>query len=142
MKKIIIALLVGVFVVVGLSSCTSAADRADSNLSKACENFECPRRIVGVNGITDKVLWSVEGFCSYETGEDSVWTTCLVDRSTGEVTRTTMTKADNVTMIVTQMQGVEVDLFRPRVIFRPENVVPNFDLSTNSSPTEPNPGGN
>ena len=137
MKKIIATICAVVLMGVGLTACESAADRADYNLSKACENFECPRRIVGVNGITDKVLWSVEGFCSYETGEDSVWTTCLVDRSTGEVTRTTMTKADNVTMIVTQMDGVEVDLFRPRVIFRPENVVPNFDLSTSDNPTEP-----
>ena len=135
MKRILAAVAVTTTLI--LSGCTSAADRADQNLSKACENFECPRRIVGVNGITDKVLWSVEGFCSYESDKDKVWTTCLVDRASGEVTRTTMTKADNVTMIVTQMQGVEVDLFRPRVIFRPENVVPNFDLSTSDNPTEP-----
>lgn len=136
MKRILAAITTTVLVL-GLSSCMSAADRADENLSKSCENFECPRRIIGVNGITDKVLWSVEGFCSYEADKDKVWTTCLVDRASGEVTRTTMTKADNVTMIVTQLQGVEVDLFRPRVIFRPENVVPNFDLSTSDSPTEP-----
>lgn len=139
MKKITLAILAAMFCVLafGAESCESAADTADKNLSKACENFECPRRIVGVNGITDKVLWSVEGFCSYETSSDTVWTTCLVDRETGEVTRTTMTKADNVTMIVTQMQGVDVDLFRPRVIFRPETIVPNFDLSTSDNPTEP-----
>jgi hypothetical protein len=37
-----------------------------------------------------------------------------------------------VTIVVTQMQGVHVDLFRSRVIFRPETIIPNFDLSTSA----------
>ena len=136
MKKIV-GIITAFVLAVSLSSCMSAADRADENLSKAAENFEVPRRIVGVNGITDKVLFVVEGFCSYESDSNKIWVICLVDRATGEVNRTTLMRSDNVTMVVTQLQGVEVDLFRPRVIFRPENVVPNFDLSTSSSPTEP-----
>jgi hypothetical protein len=141
MKKIV-ALLTALIMGVTLSSCMSAADRADENLSKAAENFEVPRRITGINGITGEVLFTVEGFCSYEVGEDSAWATCLENRETGEVSRTTLIRSDNVTMVVAQLRGVEVDLFRPRVIFRPETVVPNFDLSTNSAPTEPDPGGN
>jgi hypothetical protein len=120
-----------------LSGCTSAADRANENLSKAAENFEVPRMITGINGITDEVLFTVEGFCSYETGGSTVEAICLIDRASGEVTRTTLHLSDNVTFVVTQTGGTEVDLFRPRVIFRPENVVPNFDLSTSGSPTEP-----
>lgn len=120
-----------------LTGCTTAADRASQNLSDAAENFEVPRMITGINGITDNVLFTVEGFCSYEIVDGAYDVTCLVDRETGEVERTTMTKSDNVTMIVTQTGGVEVDLFRPRVIYRPETVVPNFDLSTSSNPTEP-----
>lgn len=118
-----------------LSACfESAADSASNNLSKAAENFEVPRRIIGVNGITDKVLWSVEGFCSYELPGNRVDVTCLVNRKTGEVTRTTMSLSDNVFMINTQMEGVSVDLFQPRIIFRPETVVPNFDMSTSARP--------
>lgn len=127
---------------VGLEACTSAADQANENLDKAAENFEVPRRITGINGITDNVLFTVEGFCSYELDGDSYQVICLVDRESGEVERTTLAKSDNVTILVTQTGGTDVDLFRPRVIFRPETVVPNFDLSTNSDPVEPNPGGN
>jgi hypothetical protein len=129
MKKIagsVVALALGIT----LAGCTSAADRANENLSKAAENFEVPRRITGINGITDNVLFTVEGFCSYEIVDGAYEVICLVDRASGEVQRTTMARSDNVTMIVTQTGGTEVDLFRPRVIFRPESVVPNFDLST------------
>jgi len=115
-----------------LAGCESAADTADRNLSKAAENFEVPRRIVGINGITDEVLFSVEGFCSYEIASGTYEVICLVDRASGEVTRTTLARSDNVTMLVTQTGGTEVDLFQPRVIFRPETIVPDFDLSTSA----------
>lgn len=123
----VLAFLAGATVLAG---CESAADTANSNLSKAAENFEVPRRIVGINGITDSVLFMVEGFCSYETPGNVVEVICLTDRATGEVMRTTLGTADNVTFVSTQLQGVEVDLFKPRVIFRPETIVPDVELST------------
>lgn len=138
MKKIIGLFAAFILAVTILSGCTSAADKADENLSKAAENFEVPRRIVGINTITDTVLWSVEGYCSYETGGDTVDVICAVDR-TGKgasVMRTTMGDADNVTFVSTQLEAVEVDFFRPRIIFRPESIVPNFDLSTDDNPSE------
>jgi hypothetical protein len=112
-----------------LTGCTSQADTANKNLSKAAENFEVPRRIVGINGITDKVLFSVEGFCSYETPGSTIDVICK--NPDGSVSRTTLGKSDNVTFVSTQMYGVKVNVFRPRIIFRPETIVPDFDLSTN-----------
>lgn len=129
MRKRIIAAVFAVGAL-GLAGCSSAADTANENLSKAAENFEVPRRIVAINGITDKVLFSVEGFCSYENDGKNFEAICLVDRRTGEVERTTLGLSDNVTFVSTQIGGKEVGLFRPRVIFRPETIVPNFDLST------------
>lgn len=117
----------------GLAACTSAADQANENLSKAAENFEVPRRIVGINAINGEVLFSVEGFCSYEVGGRTIEAVCLVNRASGEVQRTTLGRADNVTFVSTQLEGVKVDMFRPRVIFRPETIVPNFDLSTSGN---------
>lgn len=119
-------------VALAASGCTSAADTANENLSRAAENFEVPRRIVGINGITDKVLFSVEGFCSYEVQDGMFEAICLVDRASGEVERTTLGLSDNVTFVSTQIGGKEVSLFRPRVIFRPETIVPNFDLATSA----------
>jgi hypothetical protein len=124
----IVGVVVALVVAISLTGCESAADKASKNLSKAAENFEVPRRIVGINGITDNVLFSVEGFCSYETGGSTYDVTCK--EPDGSVERTTMAKSDNVTIVVSQMGGVHVSLFHSRVIFRPETVVPNFDLST------------
>jgi hypothetical protein len=130
MKRKVIAGVAGAIVAgVVLSGCTSAADTANENLSKAAENFEVPRRIVGINGITDKVLFSVEGFCSIENDGRKLDVTCKTNAD-GTVERTTLGLSDNVTYVSTQMGGKKVDLFRPRIIFRPETIVPNFELST------------
>jgi hypothetical protein len=129
--RIALAALVGATLLATGCTGPSAADRANENLSKAAENFEVPRRIVGINGITDSVLFSVEGFCSYETGGGTYQAICK--QPDGSIERTTLAKSDNVTIVVTQMGGVHVDLFRSRVIFRPETIIPNFDLSTSAS---------
>lgn len=133
MKKILAGLFAGILLIIGLSACgPTAADTANENLSKAAENFEVPRRIVGVNTITDSVLWSVEGYCSYETDGGTIDVICADQDSDrkNHVSRTTMGKADNVTFVSTQLESVEVDFFKPRIIFRPETIIPNFDLST------------
>lgn len=118
-----------------LTGCSSsAADTANYNLGQAAENFEVPRRIVGINGITDEVLFSVEGYCSYETpdAKDILEVICLKDRASGAVERTTLHLYDNVSFVSTQTGPVSTDLFQPRVIFRPETIVPDFDLSTSA----------
>lgn len=128
MKKYLLMIVALLSLVGVLSACSSAADTASNNVSKACENFECPRRVTGINGITDNVLFTVEGFCSYETGGNTYDVTCK--DPDGKIERTTMAKSDNVTIIVTPLSGIDADTFRSRIIFRPETIVPNFDLST------------
>ena len=130
MKKIAIALVAGTLLLTG---CQSAADKANNNLTRAADNFEVARRIVGINGITDKVLFSVEGFCSYNT-KDAGNFEAVCKQPDGSITRTTMHLSDNVTFVSTQLAGAHVSLFHSRVIFRPEAIIPNFDLSTSSNP--------
>lgn len=132
MKRRIPTLVLGCAIAaLALSSCTSAADQANENLSKAADNFEVPRRIVGINGITDKVLFSVEGFCSIQNDGRKLDVICKVSPD-GSIERTTLGLSDNVTYVSTQMGGVKVNLFRPRIIFRPETIIPNFELSTSN----------
>lgn len=134
-KYVVVALIIALTA----GACTeSAADRANSNLSKAAENFEVPRRIVGINGITDEALFTVEGFCSYEVPGDGTFE-AICKNADGTISRTTLYLSDNVTFVSTQLRGVKVDLFNPRIIFRPESIIPNFDLSTRGDlpPAEP-----
>jgi hypothetical protein len=130
-KRIALAVLT-LGLLVGAAACNdSAADTANENLSKAAENFEVPRRIVGINGITDQPLFSVEGFCSYEVPSNGTFE-AICKNEDGSIERTTLYLSDNVTFVSTQLRGVKVDLFNPRIIFRPETIIPNFDLSTSN----------
>jgi len=75
MKKIILLIAA---VALTLAGCSSDADKANSNLSKAAEQFEVQRRIVGINGITDKALFEVEGRCSLERADGQLDVICKV----------------------------------------------------------------
>lgn len=132
MKRLIPLALGAVAAGVLLSGCTDAATTANENLSKAADNFEVPRRIVGINGITDKVLFTVEGFCSITPTDKKLDVLCKTDAN-GTVERTSLGLSDNVTWVSTQLAGVKVSFIQPRVIFAPGAIIPNVDLrlSTN-----------
>lgn len=114
-----------------LVACSSDADVASSNLSKAADNFEIQRRIVFVNGITDKYLMVIEGLCSLgnsdKAGELSV--TCKVsDKNGGEYKKHFLGLSDNVTYFVEQIDAAHVDPYHYRVVFKPEEIVPDIDF--------------
>jgi len=107
----------------------SDADVASKNLSKAAEQFEVPRRIVFFNGITDKYLLEIRGFCSIEAGPDtgvsgSLEVICKTDDG---FKKNYLGLSDNVSYFVEQGKPTKVSTTRYRVIFKPETVVPNFD---------------
>lgn len=126
-RKIISALIGAALGVAVLTGCDTAATTASDNLSKAADNFEVPRRIVGINGITDKVLFTVEGFCSITPADKKLDVLCKTGPN-GEVERTSLGLSDNVTWVSTQLAGVKVSFIQPRVIFAPGAIVPNVDL--------------
>lgn len=126
MKKKIVSGLLGVVAVLGLSACESDASVASKNISTAADNFEVNRLIVGINGITDKVLFSVEGRCSITRDGDL---TVICKEGPNEYKKHLLGLSDNVTFISTQLDSVDVDVYRTRIILKPENIVPNFDLS-------------
>lgn len=110
-------------------ACSSQADVAARNLSTAAEAFEVQRRIVFLNGITDKYLLSVEGRCSVETGDSalsgSLEVTCKVGPD--EFKKHFLGLSDNVSYFVEQLEPVDVSVYRYRVVFRPSTVVPDVD---------------
>src|SRR5690606_34346315 len=80
--------------------CTSDADKASRNLSTAAEQFEVQRSIVGINGITDEILFEVEGRCSIERDGDLV-VTCK--HGPEDFRKHYVGLSDNVTFIATQL---------------------------------------
>lgn len=130
MRKVALALAAVAALVVG--GCSSDADIASDNLSKAAEQFEIQRRVVFFNGITDKYLLVIEGRCSVETAESalggSLEVTCKVAHD--QYKKHYLGLSDNVSYFVEQLVTVDVSEFHYRVIFKPEQIVPDIDLRT------------
>lgn len=110
-----------------LTGCTAAGTASD-NLSVAADNFEIDRRIVFFNGITDTYLLSIEGRCSIEDQETQLEVTCRVGED--EYKKHFLGLSDNVSYFVEQLETADVSIYHYNVIFRPESIVPEFDLDT------------
>lgn len=130
MKKKILTALSALALVVGLAACTSDADRASQNLSKAAEQFEVDRRVVFFNGITDEYLLTIEGRCSVETVEGALAGSLEVTCKLGpdRYKKHFLGLSDNVSFFVEQLESVDVSVYNYRVIFKPQNIVPAIDL--------------
>lgn len=127
--KIAAALLTALTAATILTSCTSDADVASYNLSKAAEQFEVERRITAVNGITDAVMMEIEGRCSVETGDSllkgSLEITCKIGPD--KYAKHFIGLSDNVSFVVQQLGTADVSVYHHRVLIKPENLLPEFD---------------
>jgi hypothetical protein len=134
MKKFVFVLL-AVLALVGMG-CQSAADKAAENTSKKCEQFQCQRRIVGVNGITDKVEFVAEGRCSIEGEQLGALKTLMVTCKQGpnEYKKHYVGMSDNMFFISTQLKPLDVSEYHTLFVLKPENVVPDFDLVHGEQP--------
>jgi predicted small secreted protein len=128
-KSKIIGSVVAVAAALSLAAC-NAADMASRNISYESDNFKVMRRIVFVNGITDKYLLSIEGLCSItkDREDNQLEVTCKTGDS--EYKKHYLGISDNVTYFVEQMDGSNVDTFHYKVAFRPEELLPDIDLQT------------
>lgn len=129
MMKKILAPVVAVAAAMSLGAC-NAADTASRNISYESDNFKVMRRIVFVNGITDKYLLSIEGLCSItkDKEDNQLEVTCKTGDS--EYKKHYLGISDNVTYFVEQLDGSDVDTFHYKVAFRPETLLPDIDLQT------------
>lgn len=127
MKKFIFAMIM---IVIFIAGCASPANVASKNLSTAADNFQIDRRIVFYNGITNQYILVIEGKCSLgnmdSAGELSV--TCKVGDNAYK--KHFLGLSDNVTYFAEQIDGVDVNTFNYKVIFRPETILPDINLQT------------
>lgn len=123
-----IAAALAVATALGLTACSDDADVASDNLSKAADNFEVARRIVFVNGITDQYLLEVIGFCSITDEGNQLEVTCKTGPD--QYKKHFLGLSDNVTYFGEQVKSARVSAYHYRVIFKPEEIVPDVDLRT------------
>lgn len=127
MKKIIAGLAIALL---ALAGCASDADKASRNISTAADQFEVQRLIVGINGISDEILFSVEGRCSIERDGDLV-VTCK--HGEDDFRKHYLGLSDNVTYVSTQLEGIDVSVYHTRIVLKPQNIIPGLDLVTGES---------
>ncbi len=115
---------------VALAGCDTDASIASRNLSKAADMMEISRRVVFYNGITGDYMLSLEGRCSITV--DAAGRKLDVTCKTGEnaFKKHFLGLSDNVTYFVEQLDAADVSTYHYRVIFKPDVIVPDINLST------------
>lgn len=128
-KSKILGCVAVVAAALSLGAC-SAADTASHNISYDSDNFKVMRRVVFVNGITDKYLLSIEGLCSITKDKEDLQLEVTCKTGEGEFKKHYLGISDNVTYCVEQMDASSVDTFHYKVTFRPETILPDIDMQT------------
>lgn len=124
MKKTI--LLAALALAIG--GCSSDADVASRNLSKAADNFEVPRRIVFYNGITGEYMLTIEGLCSRGNDDSSKKLSITCKTGPGSFKKHFLGLSDNVTYFIEQLEPVAADVYHYRVVFKPSVIVPDIQV--------------
>jgi hypothetical protein len=87
------------------------------------------RRVVFVNGITDKYLLEIDGLCSLDASDTKkISITCKVGK--GQYKKHYLGLSDNVTYFIEQTDAKYEDAYHYKVIFRPETIVPDIKMQT------------
>ena len=133
MKKKIVALFAAALVLMltltaGGCDGPSQAQKASENLSTAADNFEVTRKIVGINTRTDKYLFFVEGRCSIEDQNGRLIVTCK--HGENDYRKHFVGSATDVVTVATQLDAVDVSVYKTRIILKPEGLIPEVELST------------
>lgn len=125
-KKIFLTAVLASMIGSGLAACSTDADVVNHNISQDADNFKVARRITFVNGITDKYLFTITGYCSLDASNPTEFTvTC--DTNQGYV-RDYLGKADNVTWIAEQLDPSKVSAKHYEETFKPESIVPDVEV--------------
>lgn len=111
-----------------VAGCSSNADVASNNLSKAADNFEVPRRIVFVNGFTGEHLLLIEGYCSKGNKDKQGQVSITCKTGPGQYKKHFMGLADNVTYVIEQRDPFPVGTSHYVVNFKPSALIPDVEL--------------
>lgn len=109
--------------------CTSEADLASQNVSKAADQFEVPRRIVFYNGITGEYILVINGLCSLGNSDRNREITVTCKTGPGQYKKHFLGLSDNVTFVAEQTEAIPADPYQYRVVFKPLSLIPNIQIT-------------
>lgn len=115
-------------IALALAACNNDADVASRNLSQAADNFQIERRIIFVNGITDRYLMTIEGLCSLGNADKSRELSVTCKTGPNSYKKHFLGLSDNVTYFVEQIEPSSVSVYHYAVTFKPESIVPDITV--------------
>lgn len=128
-NKLFLIVLLIILVVFGVG-CRTDADVVSENLSKSADQFQVMRRVVFYNGITGDYILTIEGLCSLGNFDDPGELTVTCKTGDDSYKKHFLGLSDNVTYFAEQLDGRSVSAYHYKVIFKPETILPDIDLST------------
>jgi hypothetical protein len=128
LKKLSLALVTGLLGIAALAGCTSDADVASENLSKAADNFEVLRRVVFYNGISGDYILVIEGYCSLGNNDKAGELTVTCKLGPNRFKKHFLGLSDNVTYFAEQIEAVGVSTSHYKVYFKPSAITPDIDV--------------
>jgi hypothetical protein len=115
-----------------VSGCQHKSDTVSQNLSTQADSYKVFRQIVLYNGLTDKYILEVDGWCALGNDDPSyeVSYTCKVTEPGGKIgyVKDIIEKSDNTLVYEHQLTPISVSDTYFRVILRPESIVPNLQF--------------
>ena len=128
MKKKIAAVVIALGLVFGATACGSDAKTASENVSKAADQFEVQRKIVGINGLTNTIAFEVEGRCSINDQGHQLEVICR--HAANDYRKHMIGLSDNTFYVAEQLDGIDVSVYHTRIVIRPEALLPEFNVAT------------
>ena len=117
-----------------LTGCQSDADKAGYNMSQEAEQFNVQREIIGTNTRSGEFLFHYVGRCSLEsgTGDSSMpgYLQIMCKHGENDYRKHYEKEATDLHIHTTQLEPIDVSVYHTKILVKPENLIPEFDLET------------
>lgn len=127
MKKILLIVL-SVILVMTLVGCSTEAEKVSYNLSQEADNFNVVRQLTVIDCITGDVLFQMTGRISIKADTADNQLEVTVEDENGNYQKHFVGLSDNVTYVVEQLRGKNVDKYKYVLNYNPKMWIPiGFD---------------
>lgn len=116
-KKIVVVVLMFALVV-AMTGCNEA-DRANYNMSKQADYFECERKITVYNARTDKIILEAEGYMSISNNSNNELV-CTIKTGNNEYKMNYIYLNEYTMYVVEDITGTHTDPYHYKLYFHTE----------------------
>jgi uncharacterized lipoprotein YajG len=123
MKKLI-GILLAAALMVGVSGCSSEADKVSYNLSQEAVNFNVVRQITVINCIQGDTLFQMTGRMSIKSDNTDHQLEVTVETENGKYQKHFIGLSDNVTYVVEDLGSTNVSKYKYSLNYNPKMWIP------------------